>query len=117
VLTANTDYTLRPLPSTTGTYQTLWLSPRLVFYSQLAIFFGYAQLSVLGDWGFATVPADVKRACIVTVTSWMDKPVATYGAQEMDSGGRVMVPDTAGGLSLPNAAKRLLEPYRRLSAL
>ncbi len=66
-----------------------------------------------GTWGFPSIPDDVTRATVVTVMSWADRSVSAYGVQEMGDGGRMMTPDIAGGLSIPNAAKRLLEPYKR----
>jgi hypothetical protein len=111
-LTAGTDYALEPIPSFYGVYYGLRVSSYLPITSAFATQFGYAQIQITGTWGFPTIPAPVKRACIVTVASWVDRRAGSYApADNID--GRMTLPDTSGGLDIPNSAKRLLEPLAR----
>lgn len=113
VLTAGTDYMLWPLGGRkqTGTYTSLRLSNYITsLWSTSADNFGIVQLEVLGDWGIwntADVPEDVKRACVVTVGSWIDKAIAEYGNQFGDAP-RVMQASMFDGYAVPRAALNLL---------
>jgi hypothetical protein len=79
--------------------------------------FGHALIDINGAWGFATVPTDVNRACVVTVASWMRRDVqALIAAGEFDLGGG-LVPPFPSTMEIPFAAKRLLAPFYRLSSL
>lgn len=67
-----------------------------------------------GTWGFAAVPLDVKQAAVVTVRSWLSKPVADMAAAlEAGDGARLVTPGTAGVFAVPIAAKRLYGRFRR----
>lgn len=111
-LTVGVDYTLEPVPSRWGTYYRMRLSPFVSRVSQFAVSFGTARISVTGTWGFPEVPSAARRACIVTVASWIDRRIGAYSPQD-SSDGRSIMPDTTGGLDIPNSAKRMLEPLRR----
>lgn len=116
-LNATTDYQLQPVTTATGTYTTVQFSHYLAALpsSTTAFGFGYALCDISGAWGFATVPTDVKRACVVTVASWMRKDVsALIAASELDIGGGI-APAFPSTMEIPNAAKRLLRPFYRLS--
>jgi len=113
VLTSGVDYSLWPVGGrhTTGTYTGVRLSRYVSgLWSTFANDFGEAKLSVLGDWGVwdtANVPEDVKRACIVTVGSWIDKAIADYGGDFGDQP-RVMQATMFDGYAIPRAALNIL---------
>lgn len=114
VLTANQDYALWPIGAVEPTLTYLGvelarsLSPALSSFAQE---FGYAQLQVAGAWGAwdtADVPAEVKRACIVTIGAWMDKAVAAYG-EDIDESGRSLLPSFFSSLTVPKGAYSILQ--------
>lgn len=122
VLTQNSDYALQPVGGARlgGSYQQIRLSGRLALgTSTMAQEFGYAQLQVAGDWGCfggtVTVPEDVRRACVLTVASWMDRGAAEYGMG--GDGGREMVPDRQATYAIPASAHALLQPWGRVGPL
>lgn len=114
VLTADVDYALWPVGPVepTQTYLGLLLSAvRSPATSTYASNFGVAKLSVLGAWGAwdtADVPAEVKRACILTIGAWIDKAVAAYG-DDIDDGGRSILPAFYASLGVPKSAWSLLQ--------
>jgi hypothetical protein len=113
VLAAGVDYALWPVGGSrlTGTYTKLKLArSRSSLISSYASRFGAAQLQIQGAWGVwdtADVPEDLKRACVVTVGSWIDKAIAEYGDEFADQP-RVMQRTTFGGYAVPLAALTLL---------
>jgi hypothetical protein len=72
--------------------------------------YGYAQLDVTGAWGFATVPDSLKRACAITVQSWLRqrRSAPFYAEDARDMG---TVPVAVG--ELPYAAQNLARPWKR----
>lgn len=109
---SSSQYTLEPVQPRDGVYSRLRLDPRLSLISNYSITFGHAQLDIAGAWGFATVPPEVRSACVRTVTSWMNKQAQTIGVgtgenQQVFQAGSVTY-------ALPMVAKNLLEPFRRL---
>lgn len=96
------DYALRPKSPLDGVYKWLRLPNHQVNVDL------EREVSITGDWGYATVPADVAHACVITVAEWLRRGVQAFGTgftSEEDAG---LAP--AG---LPMAAKRLLAPYDR----
>lgn len=76
--------------------------------------FGVALLDITGTWGVATTPTDVARACALTAASWLDRAVDAYAAQvSVDTPGGARLASGVGA-AIPAAARRLLDPYRRL---
>lgn len=75
---------------------------------------GYS-ITVAGLWGWPTVPADVKEACIRTVLSWhrADGERFAGGAGFGVSESTMFAPTPAPVWMLPMAAKQLLTNYRR----
>lgn len=102
-----TDYRLHPYPSLHGTFTAVRLRPSVVIPNAT---WGSTLVEITGDWGFAAVPADVREAAIVSVVHNMRTTVGQYS-----------IADGAGGESryerveIPQAAKDLLNPYRRMS--
>jgi hypothetical protein len=113
VLTANTDYTLWPVGGrrTTNTYTQLRLSYYITsLWSTFADRFGVVQYQVVGDWGIwdtASVPEDIKRACILTAGSWIDKAIAEYGT-DFAGQPRAMQTSIYDGYAVPRAALNIL---------
>lgn len=70
------------------------------------------EVTVTGDWGAGTVPADVELACLIAVAAGYRNPeaFASRGLGELDFSQQ---PEPDVGASLPPAARRLLYPYRR----
>ena len=118
VLNVTTDYQLQPIGAPSGVYSSVKFSAWLAaLYGSTTLYaFGYALVDIAGAWGFATVPLDVNRACVITVGSWLRKDVAALlAAGELDLGGGLTPPFPAT-MEIPNAAKRLLGPFYRLRA-
>lgn len=118
-LTLNGDYMLLPEGGSRlgGTYMQIRLSGRLVLNSTLYREFGQARLQVAGDWGLfsaGAVDESVKRACALTVASWLDRAVAEYALSPLSEDGRLMRPDQFGTYAIPSSAHSLLSPWGRL---
>ncbi len=115
---ASTDYRLTPMQPAFGVYQTLLISSFTPIVSQTMFKFGTAQIAITGNWGFASVPDPVRRACALTVQSWMRRDLVSYGnIGGMQNEPDELRPDVAGTYSIPTAARRLLSPYRRWSGV
>lgn len=99
------EYRLYPVPARDGVYGALRLDPTLL-HSRAR--WNQRIVRVTGDWGFATVPADVAQACVVTVAIWLRRDVqgfvTTFNIDEQ----RTEVPE-----ALPAQAARMLTPWRR----
>jgi hypothetical protein len=114
----DTQYMLEPVGADplTDTFNRLRVASALSLASTTLTEFGYALLDITGAWGCwdaVSVPENVRRACVLTVGSWMDRAVAEY-AMDTD-GGRQIIPDRGATYAIPMAAHRLLEPYDRKS--
>jgi len=109
-LVAGTDYVLEPVDLPEGVYTEIRLSGALgVGSSTTAMRFGYAYLDVTGTWGFASVPADVKEACILAVSMHLREDVQGFGS--------ALQPNSFGEglnqpLALPPGIRGLLDRYR-----
>ena len=114
VMTAGTDYILRPVNSYTGTYKSLQVSPFDNIYATRWILFSKASIQVTGTWGFPVIPADVRMACIQTVRAWLDRSLAAYGNLSAGKNGSGVVPSPAPSYALPASACALVAPYRRV---
>lgn len=105
-LTAGTDYMLGPVNAVDGVYQYVHLSGMSLAAvpppSGLP-----GVLTVTGAWGFATVPEDVRQACITTVGIWARRDVQAFTQTFNLDEARLERPE-----SLPSQVKGLLEQYR-----
>lgn len=124
-LIAGTDYLLDPpggaLGSPTDGSQPisleLLLSNAYNISSTTSNYFGYSLLDITGSWGafasLSTVPPDLRRAAVVTVSSWLDRAISAYAIHDqMDS--RDIRPDQMSTWAIPAAAYRAIEPYMRM---
>jgi len=114
-LVDGTDYDLLPIGAPLSVFSYLLLAeqrtlPRLS--SDLVRRFGYAQLRVTGTWGFPAVPRDVRRACVLTVASWMRHDVSALGVDDFEEV-RQLAPPAPSFYTIPPAALRLLRPFAR----
>jgi len=110
---ATADYLLRPENGTGGTYTEFLIRKSANVQSGDRIAdFGTAELRIAGAWGFASIPADVSYACILTVAGWLRRDVPALEAGLDDP--RMMLPDQPMGRRIPGAALALLNPYRRI---
>ena len=102
------------------------MANQLNLASTFAGSFGFAQLAITGTaaahWGIyantAAVPDDVRRATVLTVTSWLYRGFDSFaqqgGLQGVDSDG-VIRPDLVMGWPIPSAAHftfRAFEPVK-----
>lgn len=112
-LSATTQWQAHPVAKPDGVYTSVQFSALMtgIFTSQTAINFGHVLVDVSGVWGFASVPAPVKQATIIAVSSAMRRDVTQFDLS-IDEGGSIR-PDSVGTFGLPPASRRLLSPYRR----
>ena len=108
---ATKDYRLQPRNKTEqGTY--LWMALPCMgpAYKQFQI-----EITVTGDWGVAAnyegVPADVRLACLTAVAHGYRNPEG-FAGRDLGALG-LTVEASPPGESLPDATRRLLNPYRR----
>lgn len=114
-LTAHVDYELWPAGGDKdGVYTAIKLSRYLSLMTTKMLAFGFADLSITGAWGYATVPESAKQACIVAARSWVRRDLATYAA--LDPAMRDTQPLAAGTYALPKAAKSLVAALYRYPA-
>lgn len=102
------DWRLTPSPARDGVYYTLHFD-----YTALSVggnYFPGRQVTVTGQWGFDTVPAELAHACAVTVADWYRGRVAGFSAGFQDAGEAA---GSRGPEALPLAAYRILEAWRR----
>lgn len=68
------------------------------------------EVSITGDWGIGSVPADVEFACLRTVAHWYRNPegFASRSLGELAVSDAIDTDDEA----LPRSARLLLSPYR-----
>lgn len=110
----SSQYRLRLAPQSTTTYATMMLGASVALPAALDEFGSYVVrvTATWGAWDTASVPEDVRRACIATVGAWMDRAVAEYGVDTGD--GRSVGLASAGTWAIPGAAWTLLQPYARM---
>jgi hypothetical protein len=113
-----TDYRLQPLGlSTLGTYTGLMVSQLISIVSGTSLAFGYAEVAITGNWGAfttATVPEDIRNACVETVGSWLDRAVAQYASSIGTQGDDFQAaPDRFAGYAIPASAHSVFDSYGR----
>lgn len=108
-LAVTTDYMLEPLNGATGgTYLDVRLAASLSRYSTTLQNFGYALVDITGDWGFASVPADVKEQCVEAVAIRLRRDVSAFSTTFNIEEGRLERPE-----ALPSSVCKALYQYKR----
>lgn len=115
------QYRLNPpgAESNLGTYTNLTISQTQNLWGPQVTYFGTALLSILGNWGPSAIPADVTRACALTVASWMSARVSSQSTDYLDDlthASREVRPDRFGGFAIPFDAHMILSKYERPAA-
>jgi hypothetical protein len=118
VLTA-ADYQSHPITNHDGMYSAVQFSNQVaeLWNSDSARYFGYSRVTIVGTWGPAAIPVDVKQACVVSVAAAMRRDVVNLDLGDVLSDPRELGPDRPTNYALPAAALRLLGPYRRVGLL
>jgi len=119
VVLASTQYRLSPsgAESNLGTYTAVVLSRLQNLWSTSVTNYGYTELSILGAWGPAALNDDVRRACALTVASWISAKVSTgFQLDDLTSGDATLRPDRFGGFAIPLGAHMILDQYSRPTA-
>lgn len=115
-LTVDVDYTFITGARTLG--WRIRLARELNLSTGFSTSFGFAQLEVTGTaaahWGVfantAAVTDDVRRACVLTVASWLQRDIGSLGIQGIDDD-RGIRPSPSVGWPIPSAAHFTLKPY------
>jgi hypothetical protein len=104
------DYSLRPLArSTEGTYFGVVLD-RSVSYPEPSSG-ASSTLTIVGDWGTATVPQDAKLACLMSIYNAFSNP-ARHASRSL---GPQSFSERADAHAIPQDARELLYQLKRLS--
>ena len=107
-LVADDDYTFEPFPARDGVYQ--WMELPNYDVDSSCYPKGFREVEITGTWGFATVPADVKHAAIVTVAIWMRRDVSAFSTTFNLDEGRLERPE-----GLPSSVRGTLAGYKRIN--
>lgn len=102
------EYRLRPVPNPFGVYDRIELKP--LTRIARSIEWKRRQITVLGDWGFASVPEDVEHWCNVQVSAWLPGFKSSRPLSELDDTELV---SRTGALS--PSVRFGLHHYRRMS--
>lgn len=99
--TATSDnYRLRPKPAREGVYR--WLT-----FPSYSVTPGLErEITIVGDWGFTTIPDRVEHWAIVTVATWLRRDVSAFSTTLRLDEDRLERPD-----ALPSAVVRGLSRY------
>lgn len=114
VLTQHTDYKLLPHSSRWGTFTRLRLSRYIARSDATLARFGFAELSIAGAWGMASVPQIALDACALTVRAWIDRSAIRAAYVDDSLGGLSPVPGT---YALPPAARNMIQPLKRFNVV
>jgi hypothetical protein len=112
-LTETDQYILQPITKPDGVFTSVEFSRMLatMYSSTTMVRYGFAMVDVSGVWGFPSVPAQVKQACILAVTSAMRRDVSAFG-MDVDEAMQLAT-ERSSSYGLPPASRRLLNSYRR----
>lgn len=104
------EYRLRPVPNPLGVYDRIAVKPLTRIARRVE--WPRRQMTVLGDWGFATIPEEVEFWCNVQVGAWLPgfrsaRPLSELDVDAIESRTR------AAGLS--SSVRWGLQHYRRVS--
>lgn len=113
------DYMGTPFERPDGVWQWLRFRPTLTVTDSTHLdAWGFHRVTIVGEWGFAAVPDDVRRAAAVTVGSWLSAEVGAIGMgnQDLDEP-RYMQPQPQRTYAIPTGAHRLIERFERKTVL
>lgn len=111
-LTSGTDYKLLPAVPRDSVYTGVMVASDVSLRSDHLTDFGYAQISIAGAWGFATVPNEVNQACVETVKAWLERlPPSGFDIDQ----GRQITPEMLRSFSIPTWARMKLQKFARHS--
>ena len=111
-----TNYEFRPFVTDDQTHTSVLLSPWQTMISTHQMKFGRPFIDITGTWGWTVVPEEVKRACEITVMSWMRRDVSALGGAAGQALGQSTgegAPNAQATFYLPYAAQKLLDPFQR----
>jgi len=94
-----------PIPASNGITTAIRIVPQS--YGGFS-YFRHRQVEVTAQWGWASVPADVEHAAIVTTALWLRRDVAAFSTTFSLDEDRVERPE-----ALPSAIRAMLNVYRR----
>lgn len=100
-----TEYQLYPRPAKDGVYNWLRINPLSAYGPSRR--FAEREVAITGDWGWPSVPDDVKHWTAVTVADWFRERVAAFGTRFNPETQQLEVPE-----DLPAAARSGLNRYR-----
>lgn len=106
LMLASTEWLLWPQPTRTGVYMGVRVS--LLSARGGTPRFNNRQMTVQGNWGFPSVPADVTQACVETVVHWITANPAARRLEQIDAGMPGVNPR-----ALPMSAVDLLAEFAR----
>lgn len=102
------EYRLFPRPARDGVYSSIRLRPQNFGTSD---WFGdLRELQITGDWGFPSVPEDVRHAATVTAADWYRRDIAAFSTSFNLETDRLDVPQ-----SMPKGVLDILDRYRRMA--
>lgn len=102
---ASTDYRLLPLHASDAGQPWTVLGPSPV--GRYAFPYDSSSVKITAKFGWATVPDDVERACVILATDLFKAKDAVFGVAGMSDLGALRVPS-----GINRMAKSLLAPYR-----
>lgn len=105
---STSEYRLGPRPNRDGVYTWIRLRPQNNGTAQW--FPDVREVEITGNWGFSSVPEDVRHACVVTAADWFRRDVAAFGTTFSTETGELEVPQ-----SLPKGIMPVLDRYRRMA--
>lgn len=113
-LTATVNFQLTPLQPQDGTFLGMRFAANQsnLHTSDTARDFGWTLVDVSGAWGFAAVPDDIERACIVAVTASLRRDITELALAGIDEP-QAIAPEGPATHAIPPASRRLIAPYRR----
>ena len=116
---AAADYQLQPVNNPDGMFSAVQFSTQIadLWNSNSARYFGYSRVEIIGTWGPASIPVDVKQACVIAVAAALRRDVVNLDLGDVLSDPRELGPDRPTNYALPSASLRLLSPYRRVGLL
>lgn len=101
---ASDEWRLGPKPARDGVFNFIRLRPFGVAVSRRR--WAKREVTIVGDWGFPSVPSDVAHATAATVVHWMTTNVAVFRSPEDG-------PSEAKPRGLPMEACHILGSYKR----